>query len=57
MAKLPFDGSWCKRLSEPNQLDEAIDLREQIALQLLAVPQAQQMQTNEEPEVTLESPW
>jgi len=41
------------KLINPNQLDEALDLRERIAQELLTVSQ----QKMEELEVTLESPW
>lgn len=48
------------RMSEMSQLDEAIDLRKQVAEQLLAANPEQQVPPTEEPapeSVTLESPW
>ncbi len=45
------------KLIDPSQLDEAIDLREKIASQLLTVSASQSTQKLENSEVTLESPW
>ncbi|MFB2879346.1 type IV secretory system conjugative DNA transfer family protein [Floridanema aerugineum] len=45
------------QLIDPSQLDEAMDLREQIASQLLSVSASQSTEKLENSEVTLESPW